>query len=515
MTAYQNELVVDFGEVGFRNSKHLFRVRLDSRPLRQLIEAAENAHRVYELLLIDRPGDIWAYTSVVLDELPPGVASRVARAREKCVSRFEGQVHSWPEGVMLFQDFDQLFYWASDDTEPEDEAWLNYRNSSVMQAYAEQSLAIARAAQSRLDWNDHLLRHVVARVRAGKHPYCYLDRRVALAKCQESIPNEPSHSPAFFKKLGELLRDGELASVAYRASGDYRVLRMMATEQRRRAQRTGHTAGNALHLSALVDYTIDNEAWDSKMWFFSEGLAPGDLFIEGGGLGATTVKELIEVHGRRLGNYILSARDEGEITGFDKEMGEGWALYRMQTPYSRRKGLERIQDRRRSKLGPLLSFAKEGATLFDYEKAVIVIGPEVTASACSMIAAAVAEWQGHGGNPMVIVCGAHMEFERAGCRDVHVPPEDMTTAPSPEGWFLDVLSRRCPWLDVALALHAPAWAMVALERHATRQDGLWRPWIVATPEIQHLSADLVLNGDLDAELRDASERAKSMRPRLL
>jgi hypothetical protein len=108
-----------------------------------------------------------------------------------------------------------------------------------------------------------------------------------------------------------------------------------------------------------------------------------------------------------------------------------------------------------------------------------------------------------------------MEFERAGCRDVLVPPEDMTTASSPEGWILDVLPRRCPWIDVVLALNAPAWAMVALERHASRQDGLWRPWIVATPEIQHLSADLVLNGDLDVELRDASERAKSMRPRLL
>ncbi len=515
MTACQNELVIDFGDVGFRNPKHPFRVRLDSSPLEQLIEAAENAQRVYELLLIDRPGDIWAYTSVVLDALPPGVASRVARAREKCVSRAEGKTHTWPEGVMPFQDFDQLFYGAWDDTEPEDEAWLNYRDSSVMQAYAEQSLAIARAAQSRLDWNDHLLRHVVARVRAGKHPYCYLDRRVALAKCQESIPNEPTHSPAFYKKLGELLRDGELASVAYRANGDQRVLRMLATEQRRRAQRTGHTAGNALHLSALVDHTIDNEAWDSEIWFFSEGLAPGDLFIEGGGLGATTVKELTEIHGRRLGNHILSARDEGEITGFDKEMGEGWALYRKQTPYSRRKGLERIQDRRRSKLGPLLSFAKEGATLFDFEKAVIVIGPEVTASACSVIAAAVAEWQGHGGCPMVIVCGAHSEFERAGCRDMLVPPEDILAGPPPDGWLLDVLSHRCPWVDVVLALHAPAWVMVALERHVSRHDGLWRPWIVATPGIQHLRADRVLNGDLDAELRDAAERAKSMRPRRL
>lgn len=515
MTAYQNELVIDFGEVGFRNSKHPFRVRLDSSPLGQLIEAAENAHRVYELLQIDRPGGIWAYTSVALDDVPPGVADRVARARNEFASSREGAAHAWPDAQIPFEVFDQLFYWAWDDTEPEDEAWLTHRNSPVMRTFADQSLAIARAAQSRIDWNDHLLRHIVARVRAGKHSYCYLDRRVALAKCQESIPNEPSHSPAFYKKLGELLRDGELASIAYRANGDYRVLRMMATEQRRRAVRTGHVAGNALHLSALVDYTVDNEAWDSKIWFFSEGLAPGDLFIEGGGLGATTVKDLIEVHGRRLGNYILSARDEDEIVGFDKEMGDGWTLYRKQTPYSRRKGLERIQDRRQSKLGPVLRFAEEGATLFDFEKVVIVIGPEVAAPARSMIAATVAEWQDHGGNPTLIVCGAHMEFDRAGCRDVLMPPEDALTAQSPEGWLLDVFSRRSPWIDAVLALQAPEWAMVALERQVSRQDGLLRPWIVATPDIHHLTADLTLDEDLDAMLRDASERAKSMRPRML
>lgn len=515
MTAYQNELVIDFGEVGFRNSKHPFRVRLDSSPLGQLIEAAENAHRVYELLLIDRPGDIWAYTSVVLDDVPPGVSDRVVRARNEHASSREGMAHAWPEAQIPFEVFDQLFYWAWDDTEPEDEAWLTHRNSPVTRTFADHSLAIARAAQSRMDWNDHLLRHIVARVREGKHSYSYLDRHAALTKCRESIPSEPSHLPSFYKKLGKLLRDGELASVAYRAQGDNRVLRMMATEQRRRAERTGHAAGNALHLSALVDRTIDNEAWDSEIWFFSEGLAPGDLFIEGGGLGATTVKELVEVHGRRLGNFILSARDEGEITGFDRETGDGWALYRRQQPYSRRKGLERIQDRRHSKLGPVLSFAEASATLFDFEKTIIVIGPDVTSPARSTMAEAIAEWQAHGGNLMLIVCGDSLDFERAGCRDVLVTPDDASTAPTPQTWLSDALSRRRQWIDAVLALHAPAWATEALERHISRQEGLWRPWIVATPDVQHLSADSTLNGDLDAALRDASERAKSMRPRLL
>lgn len=515
MTAYQNELVVDFGEVGFRNSKHRFRVRLDSRPLMQLIEAAENAHRVYELLLIDRPGDIWAYTSVVLDELPPGVASRVARAREKCAPSSEGQTHAWPEGSIPFQDFDQLFYWAWDETEPEDEAWLNHRDSGVMHSFARQVLAVVRAAQSRIVWNDHLLRHVVSCVRTGEHAYCFLDREIARQKSREHEPNEPVHTPAFYKQLDLLLRATELVSVAYRANGDYRVLRMLATEQRRRAQRTGHRAGNALHLGALVNRTIDNEAWDSEIWFFSEGLSHGDLFIEGGGLGSTPIKELVETHHRMPGRFILSLRDEGEIAGFDKESGEGWVLYRRQQPDSRRIALERISDRRHSKLGPVLAFPGRGMTLFDYEKTVVVVGSEASAASRSALALVIAEWQNQGGDPLLVVCGETKAFEDAGCREVLVPHQEEVGGRTFQSWLGDALLRMRPWFDVVLAINAPVWAAEVLARQAARTESLWRPWIVATSDVEHLNVDFTLDGNVDGMLREAGQRAKGMRPRLL
>lgn len=57
MTAYQSQLKVDFGDVGYGNSKQPFRVRIDAAALTALIPDAGNAHRVYELMLIDRPGD--------------------------------------------------------------------------------------------------------------------------------------------------------------------------------------------------------------------------------------------------------------------------------------------------------------------------------------------------------------------------------------------------------------------------------------------------------------------------
>ncbi len=293
MISYQTELTIDFGEVGYWNSKQPFRIRLDTRSLVELIDYAKNAHRVYELMLIDRPGDVWDYVWVDIEAAPERVVALVKQAYEDA-KPYYGSEHPWPEGKVPFTVFDGLFYWCWDDTAPEDEAWLNHRNSPILHTFAQQLLAMVHAAQCHLDWNDYLLRHELARIRSREHPYGYLERGSAIKKGQETEPHSSNHTPAFYKQLDRLLGDPELASIAYRADGDYRVLRMMATEQRRRANKTGHSVGNAMYLSALTNHKISNEAWDSEIWLFEEGLAHGDLFIEGGDLGGNNLKSLVD-----------------------------------------------------------------------------------------------------------------------------------------------------------------------------------------------------------------------------
>ncbi len=227
-----------------------------------------------------------------------------------------------------FAVFDRLFYRSGDATEPEDETWLNHRDSRAMHAFAQQLFAAVRGAHSRLEWADQLVRHTVSLMRSGHHPYAFLDREVAIQRGREHVPNPPAHSAGFYRQLDTLLDDPELTSVAYRAAGDYAVLRAMAVEQRRRAGRTGHCAGHALHLSALVIREISNEAWDSDIWFFEEGLGHGDMRIEGGEVGGAPIKVLVDHHDRVPGRYILRTKDEGTIDGFDREMGNGWVLYR-------------------------------------------------------------------------------------------------------------------------------------------------------------------------------------------
>ena len=96
MTTYESILTIDFGEVGYRSGKSPFRVRLETGPLAELIRATESAHRVYELFLIDRPGDVWDYVWVILDEVPTRVADRVGRAGQQLYRHHQRQ--RYPRG---------------------------------------------------------------------------------------------------------------------------------------------------------------------------------------------------------------------------------------------------------------------------------------------------------------------------------------------------------------------------------------------------------------------------------
>ncbi len=331
MTSSESSLAIDLGEVGYRHDTHRFRVRLEAAPLVDLIRDARNAHRVYELLLIERPGDVWDYVEVGLDEVPPRVSGRVQAARPKGRSGFAPEPEARTADRIPLPAFDRLFRWMGDDTEPEDEAWLGHRETPVMHAFASELLAEVRAAQSGLASNDPLLAHIAAQTRHGEHPYHHLDRRVAVERGRTPAPNVASHSAAFYAKLEEVLRDPDLASVAYRAHGDYRVLRILATEQRSRADRTGHRPDDALHVSALVNRQAGNESWGSVIWYYQEGLGQGDLFIEGGGLGSG-LQALMASGGHKAVRIILADREAGSLPGFELETGDGWVLYRRQGP---------------------------------------------------------------------------------------------------------------------------------------------------------------------------------------
>lgn len=509
MVHYHTELTIDFGEVGYWNSKQPFRVRLHGNELTELIKDAENAHRVYELMLIDRPGDIWAYIWVVIEDVSSGIKDQYLRAWQDAQPQYSDN-HPWPLNQIPFSRFDEFFYWCGDDTHPEDEAWLNHRNSKNMKAFADQMLVMVRAAQANLGWNDDLLRHMIQTIRAGKHPYAYLDRRIANKQCEGRV-NQPLHTQAFYQKLDNLLGDPELVSVAYRDGRDYQVLKQMATEQRQRANLTGHRPENALHLSAVANNKISNDAWGSEICLFDEGLAHGDLHIEGISGGRYELLALVNEGWRRPGRYILSAEDEGDFPGYVKESGDGWVLYRQSQSDSRRRCLERIAGRRHHSR-PILQFWNAGQTLYEFERTLVIVGVSIDTPTRTALAGIIAAWQQTGGEPVLIILGDPAPFESAGCSDILQPTAYLSEKPThiATDWLKIVLREKCRWLDVIIALDAPDWAAEILNQAIQSADRPWPIWIVSNSNQGPLKPDVILEDGLAENLTLCQQNALTM-----
>jgi len=135
-------LTLDFGQVGYHNSKGAFRVTLSADALEALIQDARRGWRVYELALIERPGDVWEYVHVTPVAVPLSLRECIDAAHAAAKKRFSAE-HPWPEGQVPFADFDGFFQpvWVWDLT-PLDEEW----RGRSLDGYAQQLFAVARDA---------------------------------------------------------------------------------------------------------------------------------------------------------------------------------------------------------------------------------------------------------------------------------------------------------------------------------------------------------------------------------
>lgn len=316
-------LTLDFGDVGYAYDKKPFRVVLDARSLDKLIADARSAYRVYELALIQRPGDLFDYVRVVPEALPQEVAGRVERVRADAARR-DGNDLS--DGSLLFDRFDAFFELIGDDTDPASAAWLGRHSRALRDDYVDRLLVIVRGVLAELDDSDPLLRHELLLARENRHRRSHRSRADACWFDPHHRPNPLRHSEGYYRHLAQLLADPALASVAYRGKGDWRMLRMLCTEQRQRAELSGQDPGSALKLSALTDYRGGVLDWGGQVRFHGDGLAHGDLFIEAVEGPGNSIKDLIEKYGRSP-RVVLADDTPFEIAGYQRECGDGWVVY--------------------------------------------------------------------------------------------------------------------------------------------------------------------------------------------
>ena len=312
-----------------------FKVRLHFHALAHLGADARKSIRLYELFRISRPGTIWKYLWVEVVDVPKAVHDRVGYSRKE--SGIESMRTPWPVNFIPFVDFDRLFYWCYDDTEPEDASWIEAREKPIFRNIADEELAKIRSLQDELRQSqDALIVHEVSQIDEAKHRFDYV-AEPGFSRTLPDYKSVTSHagcSSEYYDKLQSILAGPEVKSVAVGGDSDFEVNRLVCLEQRRRANVQNERPRRAFLISMSSDGVGYMKEWEADVFYFTEGIGDAELFIAFDR--SMNLKKMVLNGPRRRYPILFSPRDDGEIDGYEKEAGPGWVLYRRIPPFEYR-----------------------------------------------------------------------------------------------------------------------------------------------------------------------------------
>jgi NAD-dependent SIR2 family protein deacetylase len=315
---------IDLECCGYRNETFPFRVKLYAGALADLIKDAQQAYRLYELFNIRRPGDLWKYFIVELVDVPDDIMERVNRG--SC-NRQGNKI--WPDNTIPLNRFDSFFGWFWDDTEPDSECWLTEREGYHFIQLAKKCFSVVNIAKSLIQKQaDPLIQHEIKLINKKDHRNDYLTKtpyKLTWPGYQSWV--QPKYNDGYYKKLIEVIKNKNVQSIAYRFPIDYHTVRLLAIEQRVRTNDIGGREHEAFTLNILDDPHDELLEWGGTIFWYSEGIGYGDLFIEQESTCGSDVRELVDLK-RIHSEYILLLDDVGELQGYTKISGTDWVLYK-------------------------------------------------------------------------------------------------------------------------------------------------------------------------------------------
>jgi hypothetical protein len=316
---------VDLSCNGYKGEQLDFRVEILTYALDALIEASLDARCVYELFSIRRLGDVFKYLWLKPIALPSRLQSRYESLRSGNQDEYS-KSHPFLDDQVPYLKFDDMFY-PNWDADPEENVWLQMRHSDNLKAFIECCYEQVKQAQQNLRSSyDVLIQNTIRLMDEGNHPFDYRPNTPFTMMRHDWKPHKLSHfSENYYLKLVELLSNPSINSVACRDSNDYQTIKLCCAEQLRRVMHDGVSLDD-FELCALGDSPIDVDAWGAQLTWYSEGLGYGDLFIQQEMSYGTPIKALVEA-GRISTPFIYCCKVEGDIDGYQREIGDGWVLY--------------------------------------------------------------------------------------------------------------------------------------------------------------------------------------------
>jgi len=312
----------------WRDPSEPFIVTLNADPVRHLITDAAKGYRVFELLQINRPGDLWRYFRVILEQLPervwgyiginPADRSQVVRdSRDRYADPYEprdadqsGHPLNW---------FDRFFAYHYEDTEPHSHCWLPFREGRVFHAFTATLFAEVQKAQTAVrSSTDVLVLAELALIDRLDHPLQWVSKQPT----EITLPGyrgaaHPRQTPAFYTVLKRLLAKSKMRSVALCDHKDLATIRAICLQQRKRANASGRPVGADLifHMSDHISNCVAD--WDARAAVAYEGVGFADLIIEPFS-GTSTLRGC---------TYALASTERGDFEGYTRTSGPGWVLY--------------------------------------------------------------------------------------------------------------------------------------------------------------------------------------------
>ena len=328
----RNVDVSDLARSYSSRSYRTLKISVSSAQIALLIDSASLGWRVYELMSIQRPGDLLNYLVVSWVEINPLIEKVIRKAN---MDDFNIRFHSdKPLPKLPFPKVDYCFAWRGDDTSNADEAWCKVRDSGYWRDIIAEIFPIVQQAQHHLQQSeDSLIQRELKMIAAYQHPDMFLSEVRRQTEIQ-SLPPLATNLPAeLFDYLRELVSHPDTLSVSGQLN-DYHLWRVLIELQLKRADDSGLPPRKALGLGS-ADCGIP---WLGPRFLGAdihvpyEGVCGGDVFFMPDWFNfdvghATQVGRLKAGTGGKHCRFLVTQKDFGELPFAHSQCFGAWRVY--------------------------------------------------------------------------------------------------------------------------------------------------------------------------------------------
>lgn len=292
-------------------SRNVLEARIAINAIPILCDEALLGYRVAELLAIHRPGDLYKYLSVIVEHSDDETRRSLGLPATYLLERDPR------DRELPFTEVDRILMgritWETWEQDVES-GWSTFRNGTALRTVIQEQLFRVRTTQQACRASDDpLVRAEVEALDADCHSTSYRSfPPFHGTRWTYRSPTARNTNESFLRQLEDLAHRDAIGSASVRGNVGFETMRVLCSEQQRRARAAGLAPREAYRISALtpseyVDDCVGGIGWLREVDWYSEGLGPmPDLYVEespGTRVGRSV--EWLLRSGRRTGRWIL------------------------------------------------------------------------------------------------------------------------------------------------------------------------------------------------------------------